>query len=76
MIKESYRDIVKVNLLSFAINRGYEILVQMDADNSHSVLDLEKLLEFKKYSDVVIGVGMLKMEKLKDGASSEPIYPF
>jgi dolichol-phosphate mannosyltransferase len=39
----------------FAINEDYETLVQMDADLSHSVKDLKKLLESKKYSDVVIG---------------------
>ena len=51
--------------VKFAINRGYEILVQMDADLSHSVVDLEKLLEFKKYSDVVIGSRYVENGKIE-----------
>ena len=39
--------------LKFGANKNYQKIVQMDADGSHSVLDIKKLIEIK--ASVVIG---------------------
>lgn len=41
--------------INFAINNNYEIIVQMDADLSHSVNDLSNLLKTHGKSEVIIG---------------------
>tara|TARA_X000000368_G_C23011590_1_gene703737 strand:+ start:195 stop:896 length:702 start_codon:yes stop_codon:yes gene_type:complete len=41
--------------INFGINNKYKTIVQMDADLSHSVKDLNNLLKTSKTSDVVIG---------------------
>lgn len=38
-----------------AIERGYEIVVEMDADGSHRAIDLPKILEKTQTADLVIG---------------------
>jgi dolichol-phosphate mannosyltransferase len=38
-----------------AIERGYEIVVEMDADGSHRAIDLPKILEKAQSADLVIG---------------------
>jgi glycosyltransferase involved in cell wall biosynthesis len=38
-----------------AIERGYEIVVEMDADGSHRAIDLPKILEKAQRADLVIG---------------------
>ena len=40
---------------SWAIERGYETVVEMDADGSHRAIDLPKILEKAKTADLVIG---------------------
>lgn len=40
---------------SMAINDGYELIATMDADGSHSVVDLQKMLEAGRDCDVVMG---------------------
>ena len=40
---------------STAINEGYELIATMDADGSHSVTDLQTMLEACRNSDVVMG---------------------
>lgn len=40
---------------SLAIDRGYTFIVQMDADGSHQVSDLEKMMEWIGTSDLIIG---------------------
>ena len=41
--------------INFGINNKYKTIVQMDADLSHSVVDLNHILKIKKTSDVIIG---------------------
>lgn len=41
--------------INFGINKKYKTIVQMDADLSHSITDLKKLLNSRKKSDVIIG---------------------
>ena len=38
-----------------AIDRGYEIVIEMDADGSHRAIDLPKILEKAQTADLVIG---------------------
>lgn len=40
---------------SLAIDRGYTYIIQMDADGSHQVSDLEKMMEWIGASDLIIG---------------------
>lgn len=40
---------------SLAIDRGYTYIIQMDADGSHQVSDLEKIMEWIGASDLIIG---------------------
>ena len=40
---------------SWALDRGFDTLVQMDADGSHQPTDLPRLLEAARHADVVIG---------------------
>lgn len=46
----AYRDGFK-----YAMGLGFKYFVQMDADYSHTILDLKKLLLKKEYHDVIIG---------------------
>jgi dolichol-phosphate mannosyltransferase len=46
----AYRDGFK-----YAIGLGFKYFVQMDADYSHTILDLKKLLLKREYHDVIIG---------------------
>lgn len=46
----AYRDGFK-----YAIGLGFKYFVQMDADYSHTILDLKKLLLEREYHDVIIG---------------------
>jgi len=39
----------------YSINNGYKYLIQMDADFSHRIEDLEKLLDLQSEYDVLIG---------------------
>lgn len=41
--------------INFGVNNKYETIVQMDADLSHSIEDLQNLLQSSKRSDVIIG---------------------
>lgn len=40
---------------SLALDRGYTYIIQMDADGSHQVADLEKMMEWIGTSDLIIG---------------------
>jgi len=40
---------------SIAIDRGYTYIIQMDADGSHQVGDLEKMMDWIGSADVIIG---------------------
>lgn len=40
---------------SIGIDRGYSYLIQMDADGSHQIKDLEKMLEWIGTADLLIG---------------------
>ena len=40
---------------SIAIDRGYTYIIQMDADGSHQVTDLEKMMEWIGNADLLIG---------------------
>ena len=40
---------------SIAIDRGYTYIIQMDADGSHQVSDLEKMMDWIGSADVIIG---------------------
>jgi len=40
---------------SLAINRGYTYVIQMDADGSHQIKDLEKMMEWIGSADLLIG---------------------
>ena len=40
---------------SIAIDRGYTYVIQMDADGSHQIKDLEKMMEWIGTSDLLIG---------------------
>ena len=40
---------------SLALDRGYTYIIQMDADGSHQVADLEKMMEWIGASDLIIG---------------------
>lgn len=40
---------------AIAIDRGYTYVIQMDADGSHQVRDLEKMMEWIGTSDLIIG---------------------
>lgn len=40
---------------AIAIDRGYTYVIQMDADGSHQVKDLEKMMEWIGTSDLIIG---------------------
>ncbi|MAR94749.1 MAG: dolichyl-phosphate beta-D-mannosyltransferase [Gammaproteobacteria bacterium] len=46
----AYRDGFK-----WAINRNYQKIIEMDADFSHRIEDLKKLIDFKEDYDVLIG---------------------
>ncbi len=41
--------------INFGINNKYKTIVQMDADLSHSIVDLNNLLKTRRTSDVIIG---------------------
>jgi dolichol-phosphate mannosyltransferase len=45
---------------SLAINRGYTYVIQMDADGSHQIKDLEKMLEWIGSADLLIGSRWVK----------------
>ena len=45
---------------SLAIDRGYSHIIQMDADGSHQVADLEKMMEWIGTSDLLIGSRWVK----------------
>ena len=45
---------------SLAIDRGYTYIIQMDADGSHQVTDLEKMMEWIGNADVLIGSRWIK----------------
>jgi dolichol-phosphate mannosyltransferase len=45
---------------SLAIDRGYSYIIQMDADGSHQVADLEKMMEWIGTSDLLIGSRWVK----------------
>ena len=40
---------------AWALERGYETIVEMDADGSHRAIDLPRLLELSDQADLVIG---------------------
>ena len=48
---------------SIAIQRGYSYVIEMDADGSHQVADLEKMMEWIGSADLLIG-----SRYVKDGA--------
>lgn len=48
---------------SIGLDRGYTYIIQMDADGSHQVSDLEKMMEWLGSADVIIG-----SRWVKDGA--------
>ena len=45
---------------SIAIDRGYTYIIQMDADGSHQVNDLEKMMDWIGSADVIIGSRWVK----------------
>ena len=45
---------------SLAINRGYTYVIQMDADGSHQIKDLEKMMEWIGSADLLIGSRWVK----------------
>ena len=45
---------------SLAIDRGYTYIIQMDADGSHQVTDLEKMMEWIGHADLLIGSRWIK----------------
>jgi dolichol-phosphate mannosyltransferase len=45
---------------SIAIDRGYTYIIQMDADGSHQVGDLEKMMDWIGSADVIIGSRWVK----------------
>jgi dolichol-phosphate mannosyltransferase len=45
---------------SLAINRGYTYVIQMDADGSHQIKDLEKMMELIGNADLLIGSRWVK----------------
>ncbi len=45
---------------SIAIDRGYTYIIQMDADGSHQVSDLEKMMNWIGSADVIIGSRWVK----------------
>lgn len=45
---------------SIAIDRGYTYIIQMDADGSHQVKDLEKMMEWIGSADLLIGSRWVK----------------
>jgi dolichol-phosphate mannosyltransferase len=45
---------------SIAIDRGYTYIIQMDADGSHQVSDLEKMMDWIGSADVIIGSRWVK----------------
>jgi dolichol-phosphate mannosyltransferase len=45
---------------SLAIDRGYTYIIQMDADGSHQVTDLEKMIEWVGKADLLIGSRWIK----------------
>jgi dolichol-phosphate mannosyltransferase len=45
---------------SLAIDRGYTYIIQMDADGSHQVADLEKMMEWIGNADLLIGSRWVK----------------
>ena len=45
---------------SLAIDRGYTYIIQMDADGSHQVTDLEKMMEWIGNADLLIGSRWIK----------------
>lgn len=71
LVQKTFADEARVNLLTrpqksglgkaylagfaWALERGYQWVVEMDADFSHRPVDLKKLLEVKEASDFVIG---------------------
>ena len=44
---------------NWALNRGYDLIVEMDADGSHRPEDLPSLLAAAQHADAVIGVDAL-----------------
>ena len=48
---------------SIALERGYTYVIQMDADGSHQIADLEKMMEWIENADLLIG-----SRWVKDGA--------
>ena len=45
---------------SLALDRGYTYIIQMDADGSHQVTDLEKMMEWIGNADLLIGSRWIK----------------
>ena len=45
---------------SIALDRGYTYVIQMDADGSHQIKDLEKMMEWIGNADVLIGSRWVK----------------
>jgi dolichol-phosphate mannosyltransferase len=46
--------------ISIAIDRGYTYIIQMDADGSHQVSDLERMMDWIGSADVIIGSRWVK----------------
>ncbi|MBN2407362.1 MAG: glycosyltransferase [Elusimicrobia bacterium] len=49
------RGFSEIDAINYAATRGYEYLLEMDADFSHDPADIVKLLETAPYYDMVIG---------------------
>ena len=49
---------------SLAMDRGYTYIIQMDADGSHQVSDLEKMMEWIGSADLLIGSRWVKDGKI------------
>jgi dolichol-phosphate mannosyltransferase len=45
---------------SIGLDRGYTYIIQMDADGSHQIVDLEKIMEWIGNADVLIGSRWIK----------------
>lgn len=45
---------------SIGLDRGYTYIIQMDADGSHQIVDLEKMMEWIGNADVLIGSRWIK----------------
>ena len=89
-VNKNFKDFKKVHLLirqkklglgsayrdgfKWGLENNFDYLLEMDADFSHRINDLKKLISEKNNADLIIEVGTFGMERFWDGVEEEDCY--